>query len=132
MFCLDTNIIIFFLKNQNLVLNQKILQALIDQEIFTTSICASELLYYSYKNKATKSLELRQEFLEQLDILNFDYHSAEIFAKSKVELESKGQKIDDIDLQIASICLANNLTMVTNNIKHFQNIKNLKLQDWSK
>jgi tRNA(fMet)-specific endonuclease VapC len=132
MYCLDSNIIIFFLKHQNLELNQKISDALFAEEINTTSICASELLYYSYKNKATKTLELRQEFLSQLNILSFDYKAAQIFAQIKTELEIIGQKVDDIDLQIASICLAQDRILVTNNTKHFQNIKNLKLQDWSK
>lgn len=132
MYCLDSNIIIFYLKFQNPLLNERILNALLTQELNTTSICLSELLYYSYKNQATKSLELRIEFLELLNILAFDYQAAQIFAQIKAELESTGQKIDDVDLQIASICLAQNLILITNNTKHFKNIKNLKLQDWSK
>ena len=132
MYCLDSNIIIFFFKNQDIILNQRLVEALLNEEISTTIICASELLYYSYRNNATKSLELRKEFLEQLHIFDFDYQAALIFAQVKVELESMGQKIDDIDLQIASICLVKDLILITNNTKHFQNIKNLKLQDWSK
>lgn len=37
-----------------------------------------------------------------------------------------------MDLFIASICLANDLTLVTNNIKDFKNIANLKLENWAK
>jgi tRNA(fMet)-specific endonuclease VapC len=132
MFCLDTNIIVFFLKNQYSNLTTKILQEIELQNVATNSVVCCELLFYSYKNKATKSLELRQEFLKLLPIFDLNYQAANHFAEQKAVLEKTGQKIDDIDLQIASICLANDLTLVTNNTKHFERIEDLKLEDWTK
>jgi tRNA(fMet)-specific endonuclease VapC len=132
MYCLDTNIIIFILKNTNKTLTNKFFREFDECDFFTTSITVAELLYYSYKNKATKSLEDRKEFLKILTILNFDEKSADLFASNKSKLEAFGNKIDDLDLQIGSICLANNLILVTNNTKHFQNIEGLTIQDWTK
>ena len=82
-------------------------------------------------NKATKSLEKRTEILKILNIYDFDFKAAQIASKLKSDLEQKGLLIDNFDLIIASICLTNNLILVTNNTKHFQNIPNLKLEDWT-
>jgi tRNA(fMet)-specific endonuclease VapC len=131
MFCLDTNILIFFIKNKSAKLNDLIFQNFAQKKIVTTSVTAAEFLYYSYKNKATKSLEKRQEVLALMQVLDFDYKSAQIFAMLKVELEESGLKKDDLDLQIASICLARGLTLITNNTKHFEDISGLRVGDWS-
>jgi len=133
MYCLDSNIIIFALKiEQSSKLFQKITSSISKNLACTTSVNVLELLYYSYKNKATKSLEKRTEILKILKIYDFDFEAAKIASQIKVDLEQNGFGIDNFDLMIASICLANNLTLVTNNTKHFQNIPNLKLEDWVK
>ncbi|WP_417914121.1 hypothetical protein [Candidatus Electronema sp. JM] len=49
----------------------------------------------------------------------------------KAQLEATGQPVDDFDLVIASTALAHNLILVTNNIRHFQKIEGLKLENWS-
>jgi predicted nucleic acid-binding protein len=39
--------------------------------------------------------------------------------------------MDDFDLIIASCALAHNLTLVTNNMKHFERVEGLKLANWT-
>jgi len=39
--------------------------------------------------------------------------------------------LDDFDLIIASCALANNMTLVTNNVRHFARIKGLKITNWT-
>ncbi len=53
--------------------------------------------------------------------------AAEIYA----DLRKGGNLIDDIDILIAGIALANNLILVTRNRRHFERIKNLEIEDWS-
>lgn len=55
----------------------------------------------------------------------------EIFAKEKTRLRKLGKTVEDMDLLIASICLKNNLILVTNNQKHFVNILNLQIENWT-
>ena len=40
--------------------------------------------------------------------------------------------IEDMDLFIAATAIYNDLTLVTNNTKHFENIPLLKLENWKK
>lgn len=47
-------------------------------------------------------------------------------------IRNKGTPIDDIDILIAGIAIANDLMIVTNNIRDFGKIENLEIQDWSK
>lgn len=131
MYCLDTNIIIFFLKNNSPRLIEKFWLEYENSFICTTSITAAELLYYSYKNKATKSLKNRKEFLQTMQILDFDFMSADIYAFQKAELANSGNIVDDLDLQIASICISNRLILATNNTKDFERINDLQIEDWT-
>lgn len=41
-----------------------------------------------------------------------------------------GIRIGDMDLMIAATAIYNDLTLVTNNTKHFENMPNLKLENW--
>ncbi len=50
----------------------------------------------------------------------------------KSKLEKAGKPLDDFDLILASTALTHNLILVTNNEKHFQRIKGLKIENWSK
>jgi tRNA(fMet)-specific endonuclease VapC len=47
-------------------------------------------------------------------------------------LRKKGQPIDDIDILIAGIAIANDLVLVTHNLDDFNNkVEGLKVEDWS-
>jgi len=48
----------------------------------------------------------------------------------RAKLESRGESLQTADVQIASIAIANDLTLVTGNINHFNRISNLKIEDW--
>jgi tRNA(fMet)-specific endonuclease VapC len=48
----------------------------------------------------------------------------------KARLRKLGQPIADLDLLIASIALDEDAVLVTDNIKHFDKIPELKLENW--
>ncbi len=52
------------------------------------------------------------------------------FGRFKAELRGSGQIIGDIDLLIASVAVSNHLTLVTNNVRHFERISELALENW--
>lgn len=47
------------------------------------------------------------------------------------EQEKKGLVVADMDLQIAATAISMDMTLVTNNIKHFSKINNLRLENWN-
>lgn len=126
---LDSDILIYFLKGKKEVVDE-VLKLNID-ELFTTRINYTELLYGAYNsNKIEENLEKFESFLENFTILEFDKNASEIFAKSKSKLKKDGNIIADMDLMIASICIANNKKLVTNNHKHFEKINSLEIVKW--
>jgi len=66
-----------------------------------------------------------------LEIIPSGRESVELFGIYKSKLEKLGTPLDDFDLIIASCALANNMTLVTNNVRHFARIKGLKLTNWT-
>jgi len=45
-------------------------------------------------------------------------------------LASLGTPIGSNDLQIAAIALANNLILVTHNVREFSRVQGLQIEDW--
>jgi len=63
-------------------------------------------------------------------LLEVDQAVIEIFSKLKAQNRKTGQIVDDMDLLIAATALCNNLTLVSNNEKHFKGIPGLSLKNW--
>ena len=70
------------------------------------------------------------DLLQEVTILDFDLRCAEEFGDVNGDLLRKGIIVPPMDLLIASVALVHDLTLVTNNTADFQNIPNLRLEDW--
>ena len=95
------------------------------------TIVLGELYAGAYMlSNPTKILAGIADLLDDMAVLSFDSACAEEFGKLRGILKQQGLAVNPIDLQIAAVALANNLTLVTNNTKHFQHIPGLTLEDW--
>lgn len=130
-FVLDTNIISEFTKPKP---DEKVLQFL-DKEKDNFCICAPvyqeivfgiELLPTS--KKKTMYLSFLKDIVDSLEVLHYDEASARIHAKLRAEIQKKGKILPYIDTEIASICIRNNSTLATKNVKDYKGIKGLKLK----
>jgi len=63
--------------------------------------------------------------VEDMDSMSWE-KAEEVYS----DLYLKRLTVGELDILIASFCLANDYTLVTNNTKHFSNISNLKIEDW--
>ncbi len=91
-----------------------------------------ELYYGAYKSQKISANLAKIKILEQsIETIPVGLESTEIFGLLKAQLEVSGNRLDDFDLIIASCAMAHNLTLVTNNTKHFERIDNLKLVNWT-
>ena len=124
-YLLDSDIIIFFLRNQTNTIN--LVSKLSTQQIFTSVICIGEVnqgfLYPKFKTYQKKF----NQFLKNIKIKDVNQKIMIRFSKVRHELKKRGQKIEDLDLIIAATCIENDLTLVTNNQKHFSRIPDLKI-----
>jgi tRNA(fMet)-specific endonuclease VapC len=104
-----------------------------DEELFITAISVAELTHGVQRSQHRDDNLARLEvLLAALTVLPFDEPAARRFGLLKTELEEKGEILDDLDLQIASITLTHGFPLITNNIKHFKRIPDIRLQNWLK
>jgi tRNA(fMet)-specific endonuclease VapC len=131
MYLLDTDTIIYSLKGHEAV--QRNLSTHIDDPMSLSVISLMELYYGAYKSqKVTSNLSKIRSLEKSFEIIPTGTESAEIFGMLKTDLEKSGNPLDDFDLIIAACAMTFNLTLVTNNYRHFEHIDGLKLANWSK
>jgi tRNA(fMet)-specific endonuclease VapC len=96
----------------------------------TSSINVGELLYGALRVGDTALLERIEDLLKPLDILAFDAAAARSYAEIRVGLEAQGTPIGDGDTRIAAIALSRNLVVVPGNVRHFQRVPGLEVENW--
>jgi tRNA(fMet)-specific endonuclease VapC len=130
-YLLDTDICIFWLKGNNKI-EKKALTAGLDH-LYISFITLSELYYGAYNSQKIKENLSGIKTLEgKLRRIDSDLESCETFGKLKANLVRQGNVINDADLFIAAGALENDMVLVTNNEKHFNRIKGLKVENWTK
>ena len=131
MICLDTDVLSLFLRIGAPPAAQRRLAELTAESHFTTAITLGELLYGAGKRRSPTLLRTIEDYVEgEVSIVGFDEQAARAYAEIRVELEAKGQRLDDADLRIAAICLARDLTLITGNVRHFERVPGLRVENW--
>jgi predicted nucleic acid-binding protein len=126
-YIIDSDILIYFLKGKKEVV-KKLSQIPIDN-LYISRINYTELIYGAYNSaRVEQNLKIIEPFLENFKVLEFDKSSSLIFAKEKARLKKQGNIIADMDLMIASIAINNDCSLLTNNLKHFERIQDLKIE----
>ena len=127
-YLLDTNICIYYFKNQ-FDLVQKFQEKGIHQ-CAISEITYAELLYGAEKSQnISKNMQIIDELLKQVVIIPV-YNGLKIYSKQKAKLSSMGRLISDFDLLIGATAIACDMIMVTRNIKEFERLDNIKLENW--
>ncbi len=123
----DTDILIDLLRKKDYAVS--LIKKLEDEvELATSAINAFELYRGAYKSRnQEKNLASVKGLLNSLRMLNTDEDSMEMAGKITASLERDGNMMDIRDLLIASIALVNGFGILTNNIRHFNKIKHLKV-----
>ena len=73
---------------------------------------------------------LEARFFQRFESLAFDDIAAEHYGRLRSVLQKQGTLIGPNDLLIASIALANNVTLVTRNTAEFGRVPGLQMEDW--
>lgn len=130
-FLLDTNIIIYTLKNRFESIRIKIENAGIDN-VCVSSLTVAEMEFGAAKSLNPDSARVRlYEFLTPFEIFSFDAKAAEFYGRIRASMEKTGNIIGHIDLLIASIAVANDCCVVTHNTKEFHRVPDLKVENWT-
>ncbi|WP_353722110.1 type II toxin-antitoxin system VapC family toxin [Dyadobacter sp. 676] len=129
-YLLDTNIVAYIIKRRPIEVLHK-LQSLDWTEIAISSIVAAELWYGVEKSQLKEQNRAALEaFLRPFTILDFDTRAAVAYASIRADLESKGKVIGANDLLISAHALSRGLILVTNNVKEFERVGGLQIENW--
>lgn len=128
-YLIDTDIIIYSLKGNEKVNSWMLRNQNIPKQMSVISY--GELMYGARKSahpeKNSATVIRISELFTPIDI---NKGIIEVFGELKAKLEKQGNRIDDMDLLIASTAIYMNMILVTNNKKHFSRIPDLVLEHW--
>jgi tRNA(fMet)-specific endonuclease VapC len=132
-FLLDTNIVSYFLRDASVNLSQRILDSSPDA-LAISIISAGELRYGLSKlvpsRRATDLAQRLNAVLSAISVLPLPADAAQHYGRTRAQLESAGTPIGNNDLWIAAHALAQNMTLVTNNVGEFQRVQDLPVENW--
>lgn len=130
MYMLDTNICIYIIKKKPVDIIDKF-RSFAVSEIGISSITLAELEYGVSKSRLVeRNREALAMFVSPLEILYYDSSAAVAYGEVRAALEKTGNIIGSMDMLIAAHAISVNATLVTNNIKEFERVKNLKIENW--
>jgi tRNA(fMet)-specific endonuclease VapC len=129
-YMLDTNICIYVITNRSLEVVKKFRQMDKD-EISVSVIVASELAYGVAKSRLhEKNKETLELFLSSLSVEPMTDSVMWHYASLRHQLERAGTVIGENDQWIAAHALASNSVLVTNNMREFERVAGLTLENW--
>ncbi len=95
-----------------------------------SGISVAELSFGVAKSGSARTLQALAQFLEPLEIADFDRAAAQIYGPLRARLEATGTPIGPLDTQIAAHALALGVTLVSNNSLEFSRVPGLLLDNW--
>lgn len=127
-YLLDTDIVVFFLRNKKSIAEH--LALLSPNDVFVSEVTVAEL---EYGNRCSGRYEenkwMVDRFLSSVNIAPFS-DAIHLYAEERYRLRMLGQSIEDFDLLIGCTAVSDNLVMVTNNAKHYSRIKDIRIENW--
>ncbi len=130
MYMLDTNMCIYIIKKRPISLLEKF------DSIPKNSLCISVVTYaelqYGIERSSSKKMNqaIINDFVSHLTVYLWDMEAARQYGKIRSDLEKDGTPIGNMDLLIAAHAISQKCTIVSNNLKEFQRVKNLKCENW--
>jgi len=105
-----------------------------DDEAFLSVVTASELLHGVHRAATPDQRARRSAFvegvLERFPLLEIDLATARAHAQVWADLSATGSIIGPHDLWLAASCIAHGLTMVTANVREFERVPGLEVEEW--
>jgi tRNA(fMet)-specific endonuclease VapC len=130
MYLLDTNMCIYIIKKKT----EQVLKQLQNKRKDGLSISTITLAELEFANENSQYKERNKialmEFLTIIDIKQFDGEAAKEFGIIKKDLKDRKCLIGPYDMLIGAHAKSLGLTLVTNNVKEFERIKELNIENW--
>lgn len=128
-FMLYTNICIYVMNEHPKGLREKFNR--LTGQICISSIALAELRFGAEKSaRRTENLETITQFVSRLDVLPFDEKAAAHYGEIRAALVRSGKPAGPHDMLIGAHARAENLIVVTNNIREFERMPGVRTENW--
>jgi tRNA(fMet)-specific endonuclease VapC len=131
-YLLDTNTCIYIIKRspEQVMLRFKRLRV---GDVGVSAITVCELQFgVSNSSQPEKNQRALTEFLGPLEILDFPAAASVVYGDIRTRLQRAGTPIGSYDLLLAAHALQRELTLVTNNVREFRRVPDLRTENWIK
>jgi tRNA(fMet)-specific endonuclease VapC len=129
-FLLDTNVWVAMLRRRDAKLTARV-KAHPPDQIYSCSVVRAELMFGAQRSAdPPTNLALVESIVNTHPSPGFDDRAADQYSIIRAAVEAVGTPIGSNDYFIASIALANGLTLVTNNTREFARVPRLQIEDW--
>lgn len=128
-YLLDTNTCIYIINRQPPAVFEhfKHLRA---GQVAISSITGAELHFGVAKSRSDRNRHALEKFLAPLDVLPFDEAAMLEYGRLRADLERLGKPIGALDTLIAAHALALDCVLVSNNLREFERVPKLRLENW--
>lgn len=128
-FMLDTNICIFTIKNRPQQVREVFKRH--SGQLCISTITLMELIYGAEKSASPeRNLADVEGFAARLEVLPYDAQAAAHSGQLRAELARVGKPIGPYDQMIAGHARSLGLILVTNNLREFERVPGLRVEDW--
>lgn len=125
---LDTDTVSYAIRGQGAVAAQ--IRGHRPSALCISAITLAELRYGATHRRSNRLLQSIDILTNDIAVLPFDEMCAVQFGRIASALAEHGQPIGHMDALIAAHAMALDLTLVTNNVKHFTRVAGLKVENW--
>ena len=130
-YLIDTNTWIYAMNGRHPDV-RKSLESLPMSIVFLSTVVLGELAFgWENSQRPNATRKGVEEFLAPFQRLGIDDATAREYGKLRQSLQSKGQLIGMNDFWIAAQALTHKLILVTRNIREFERVPGLKLENWA-
>ena len=129
-FMLDTNICIYTIKNRPAHVRDTFNQH--QEQLCVSTVTVMELIYGAEKSSVPeKNLAVTESFLARLVVMDYNHRAAEHTGQLRAELQKQGKPIGPYDQMIAGHARSLGLVLVTNNVREFDQVPGLRIENWA-
>lgn len=134
LFMLDTDTCIFLMRGESPALAAKVQSVPLQQQVMS-AVTFAELTYgvqVSAAAKRKQNQSVLDSLVLHLAVLDWPQDAAKHYAEIRADLKKRGAQLGAADLMIAAHARAMGAIVVTNNVKDFERVKGLKVENWTK
>ena len=134
LFMLDTDTCIFLMRGESPALAAKVQSVPLQQQVMS-AVTFAELtdgVQASAAAKRKQNQSVLDSLVLHLAVLDWPQDAAKHYAEIRADLKKRGAQLGAADLMIAAHARAMGAIVVTNNVKDFERVKSLEVENWTK